>query len=311
MRTRGVAALFVVGTVAGPGSTLAPSGGPDAAPIPWGRTGHEIAARAAHVTLPAGMPGFFLDAGEQLVYLDPEPDRWRDRALVEMDQAWSYDHYTNLENVPAGALDAPDRFVYLKALYDAGLEKPERDAGFLPFRIVELYQRLVTEWRMWHAESDPERKRWIEARIIDDAGILGHYVTDASQPHHTTIHFNGWSSDAPNPVGYTEDRAFHARFESEFVDAHVSRADVDSLVPAEARSVAGAARGAVLAYIRETHAMVESLYRLDMEVGFDPGAPPHPRARAFAAERLAAGASMLAVLWRSAWEEGRGRPSPA
>ncbi len=272
--------------------------------VPWGFTGHEMAARAAHMTMPDAMPSFFLDAGDQLAYLDPEPDRWRERSLTEMDQAWSYDHYVDLENLPPGALDAPDRFTYLKALYDAGLEKPERDAGFLPFRILELYQRLVTEWRLWHAETDPERRGWIEQRIVNDAGILGHYVTDAAQPHHTTIHFNGWDADTPNPGGYTEDRTFHARFESAFVDAHVTQADVSRRVPRRAGSVAGSARREVLAFVQDTFSNVETLYRLDRDVGFDPDGPLRPAARDFAAERLGAGASMLATLWRSAWEEG-------
>lgn len=272
----------------------------------WGFTGHEMAARAAHRTLPEDMPAFFRSAGEQLVYLDPEPDRWRDAALAEMDQAWNYDHYIDLENVPEGALEAPDRFVFLKALYAAGLDKPERDVGFLPYRIVELHQRLTTEWRLWSAEGNPQRRRWIEARIINDAGILGHYVTDASQPHHTTIHFNGWSRDVPNPEGYSEDRTFHARFERDFVDAHVTQRDVDRLVASQPSLVRGNVRPAVLDYIRVTFDNLDELYRLERDVGFDPDAPLRPATRDFAAERLAAGASMLAILWRSAWEEGAG-----
>jgi hypothetical protein len=271
--------------------------------LPWGLFGHQIAARAAHSVLPSDMPAFFREAGAQLVYLDAEPDRWRNGNLTEMDQAWSYDHYIDLENIPDGALGAPDRFVFLRALYDAGLERPERDVGFLPFRIVELYQRIVTEWRMWRAETDPEKRSWIEARIINDAGLLGHYVTDGSQPHHTTIHFNGWSPGAANPEAYTEDRRFHSRFERSFVEAHVTQADVSRRVGGRPRSVAGSARAAVMDYLRASHATVDALYRLDRDVGFDPGGPLRPEARDFAADRLAAGASMLAVLWRSAWDE--------
>ena len=193
--------------------------------------------------------------------------------------------------------------MFLRALYDAGLERPERDAGFLPFRIVELYQRVVTEWRMWRAETDPERRGWIEARIINDAGLLGHYVTDGSQPHHTTIHFNGWSPGAANPGAYTEDRRFHARFERDFVEAHVTQPDVSQPVERRPGSVAGTARAAVLDYLSASHATVDALYRLDKDVGFDPDGPLHPEARDFAADRLAAGASMLAVLWHSAWDE--------
>jgi hypothetical protein len=277
-------------------------GGPSAA-RPWGASGHEMAARAAHATLPAEMPPFFRDAGDQLAYLNAEPDRWRDGSMAEMAEAWAYDHYIDLEIVPEGALEAPDRFAYLRALYQAGLARPERDAGLLPFRILELYQRLVTEWRLWGAAADPSTRRWSEARIIDDAGILGHYVTDGSQPQHTTIHFNGWSGGAANPEGYTEDRTFHARFESDFVAAHVTRADVERRVARRPASVAHSARSAILDYMRDTHAQVERLYRLDRDVGFDPSAAPRSATVDFAAERLGAGASMLAVLWVSAWEE--------
>ena len=276
-------------------------------PVPWGFVGHEFAARTAANTLPGDMPSFFRSATDRLVYLNPEPDRWRNFSQREMDQAFSYDHYIDLENVPAGALDASDRFTFLKALYDAGLEKPERDSGFLPFRIVELYQRLVAEWRLWAAEDDPTRKGWIADRILNDAGILGHYVTDASQPHHTTIHFNGWSPGALNPEGYTTDNTFHARFEGLFVEAHVTQRDVDRLARrGTPRSVAGSARTAVMSYIAESHTYVDELYRLDRDIGFDPNASTNAATRDFAAGRLSAGADMLAVLWWSAWLEASG-----
>ena len=274
------------------------------APAPWGYAGHQMAARAAVAALPPEMPAFFRAAGPQLVYLNPEPDRWRVREQREMDQAFQYDHYVDLENVPEGALDAPDRFSYLRRLYRAGLERPEREAGFLPYRIVELYQRTVNGWRMWRATRGPEQREWIEERIVNDAGIMGHFVADASQPHHTTIHFNGWDRDTPNPEGFTRDNEFHARFERHFVEAHVSYADLAGHMPAGApASVGGAVRQAVLDHIMEAHALVETLYRLDRDVGFDPERPAAPAARDFAAERLAAGASMLASLWWSAWVE--------
>ena len=274
--------------------------------VPWGLQGHEMAARAAYRSLPPSLPAFFRDAGEQLVYLNPEPDRWRDDAFAEMNEAMRYDHYIDLENVPEVARAARDRFVFLSMLYGAGqLEKPERDAGFLPFRIVEVYQRLVSEWRLWRAETDPRRRAWIEQRIVNDAGILGHYVTDGSQPHHTTIHFDGWAAGAPNPQGYTDERGFHARFEGAYVAVHVTQSHVDARM-ADPRSVAGSARRAVWSYLLETFAEVEELYRLDRDVGFDPFDSPDAEALDFTADRLAAGASMLATLWLSAWEESAG-----
>ncbi len=271
--------------------------------LPWGSDGHRMAARAATGVLPADMPGFFRDAADQLVYLDPEPDRWRERSLVEMDQAWQYDHYIDLENVPESALQARDRFTYLEALYDAGLEKPERDGGFLPFRIVELYERLVTEWRLWRTAPDATRRGWIEQRIVNDAGLLGHYVTDGSQPQHTTIHFNGWAAGTPNPEGFTTDRTFHARFETDFVRAHVTQDDVSRRVRSAPPSVAGHVRPAVIDYLRASNAEVTELYRLDRDHGFYADRPASPETVEFASERLAAGARMLAELWWSAWLE--------
>lgn len=277
-------------------------------PVRWGSDGHHMASRAAAETLPAEVPAFFRGATDQLAYLGPEPDRWRSRPLREMDQAWSYDHYIDLENVPPTALEAPDRWVYVRMLYQAGLERPEADAGFLPFRIIEMYQRLVTEWRLWRAEADPARRKWIEDRIINDAGTLGHYVADGSNPHHTTIHFNGWAEGKPNPNGYTTERDFHGRFESDFVRAHVKYQDVRSRVRGEIRSVAGAARKAAWEHVVATNAQVEAMYRLEKEVGFDPDAPTHPATRDFAAERIAAGADMLRTLWWSAWLESATAP---
>jgi len=269
----------------------------------WGAGGHEMAARAAVSALPDDMPPFFLAAEDQLAYLDPEPDRWRAANRPEMRGAWAPDHFVDLELVPPSALQAADRYGYLDELYDAGVARPAQ-TGFLPFTIVELYQRLVTEWELWRRERDTVRRSWIEARIIDDAGILGHFVTDGSQPHHTTVHFNGWAAGEPNPEGYGRDRSFHGRFETDFVRAHVTPEDVNRLMRS-AESVAGDARAAVLAYLLETHAQVETLYRLDRDIGFDPSAPAQPETVDFTARRLAAGAQMLATLWRSAWEESR------
>ena len=275
------------------------------APPPWGFVGHEMAAGVAVAALPDDMPAFFRDAGPQLVHLNPEPDRWRVWEQREMDQAFSYDHYVDLENLPDGALDAPDRFEYLAMLYDAGTGEAGARRG-VPARFGSSSSTSGSSpaGAGGGPRKAPERREWIEERIVNDAGVLGHYVTDASQPHHTTIHFNGWDLETPNPEGYTRDNQFHARFERFFVEAHVTRGDVAAHAnDGPPRSVAGSAREAVLAHIQESHAEVETLYRLDRDVGFDPEQPADPAAKDFAAVRLAAGADMLAALWWSAWLE--------
>ena len=65
----------------------------------------------------------------------------------------------------------------------------------------------------------------------------------------------------------------------------------------------GLVRETVLAHIIAAHDHVETLYRLERDIGFDPGRPPHPATVEFAASRIAAGADMLAALWWFAWLE--------
>jgi hypothetical protein len=254
------------------------------------------------------MPSFFRDAADQLGWLNPEPDRWRADSLVEMNAAFRYDHYVDLEVVPPVALKAPDRYAYLRALAQAGLEQPERDAGLLPFRIVELQQRLTTGFRLWR-EADGETRGWLEQRILNDAGILGHYVADAANPLHTSVHHNGWSAGFPNPDGFTTDRTLHWRFEGLYVRAAVSLDDVLPRVPAEPRPIEDA-RAAVLRYVHDSHEHLLTLYRLEADQPFGE-ATRSAAHHEFVAARLAFGATMLRDLWWSAWlESGRPMPSP-
>jgi hypothetical protein len=268
----------------------------------WGEAGHRITGEAAALKLPAAAPAFLRDASHQLGYLNPEPDRWRDRSERALDPALdgatSPDHFIDMEMAPpavlAAALRAPNRYAYLDTLAAGGVKGVVM--GLLPFKILELSQELREDFRLWRAAADSTRP-WIEARIVDDAGILGHYVADGSNPAHTTIQFNGWTG--PNPNGYATDRAFHARFESAYVGANIRLADVVARVDTAAR-VFPDLRIAVIAYLTETNRETEHLYRLDKAHPFDANTSA-PENKAFTVERLAAGARMLRDIWWTAW----------
>jgi hypothetical protein len=274
----------------------------NASTMPWGFHGHTIAGRAAAAGLPAELPRFFREATGQLTYLNPEPDRWRGDGFRELNEAKRYDHYVDFEIIPQAALDAQDRFRYLALLQSAGVDHPAREAGLLPWRIIELYQSLVVQWRLWHTQPDATIRGFIEQRIINDAGILGHYVMDGSNPHHTSVHHDGWRTDYPNPRGFTTERGFHSRFESRFVEANVK---LDDLLP----HIGGAprhlrdVRAEVLLHLRRSHGRLERLYELDQLEAFGP-ATRNPQHKEFAVERLAAGSNMLRDLWWSAWLDG-------
>ena len=275
----------------------------------WGPHGHALSGRVAAMKMPLSTPRFFRSAVDHLSYLNPEPDRWKDRVESDLDKALvagtSPDHYVDMEMVPAGAFSAASRYDFIVELLKSG-RKPA-DAGFLPYRILEMFQRMRVEFRLWRAEKDLRRRLWIEQRIINDAGVLGHYVSDGSNPHHTTIHHNGWVG--ANPKGYTtftRERGFHFRFEDEYVQKQIKLSDVAPLVGGTPRVIAKP-REEILAYLGRSHSKVEDLYIRDKREPFGE-TTTSPEHKKFAAERLAAGAEMLRDLWWTAWVTSAGPP---
>lgn len=280
-------------------ASVAPGPQPASRAAAWGEYGHQIAARAAVRKLPLEMPAFFRAAEDQLSYLNPEPDRWRDRVEANIDPAlnagFGPDHWVHIDEVPADLLLLESRFDYLAALEERGLD-PD-NVGTLSFTALELSQRLRSGFRRWRQETDPASRLWIEDRIINDAGILGHYITDASNPHHTSMHHNVWVGE--NPYGFQPERGFHGRFESSFVEAHVTLEDLLREMKPGA-TVFPSLRTAIIDHVTETHSHLVTLYRLDQQetYGRETRSPAHKQ---FAVERLAAGADMLRDIWWSAW----------
>jgi len=268
----------------------------------WGEVGHRISGEAAAIKMPPSTPSFFRNAVQQLAYLNPEPDRWRDRGESTLDPALSQgtapEHFIDIEMAPpavlAQALKARDRYGFIDTLTAANVKASTM--GFLPFVILEWSQKLRVDFRNWRAAPD-SLKPWIEARIIDDAGILGHYVTDGANPAHTTVHFNGWTG--PNPNGYATDNRMHARFESIFVGANVKTADLTARMDTVAR-VLPDLRAAIVAYLTESNAQVEPMYKIDKAHAFEANTTD-PENKAFAVARLTAGATMLRDIWWTAW----------
>lgn len=266
----------------------------------WGEAGHRIIGDVAAASLPVEMPRFFRDARAQLAYLNPEPDRWRDRLESNLDPAFndaqSIEHFIDLELVPGNGLNARNRYAFVDSLnaHDVKTTVP----GFLPWRMLELSQSLRIQFRLWRAEKDSATRRMIEARIINDAGILGHYVGDASNPHHTTMNHDKWVA-ADNPKGFTTVAGFHGRFESRYVESHMVAADVAGLVGPEPKVISPLREG-LWSYLRTSFSNLDRLYSLDKIEPFGPDTRSAEH-KQFTAERLAAGSAMLRDLWWTAW----------
>jgi hypothetical protein len=275
----------------------------------WGRVGHDIVGEAATYGTPSEMPRFFHDAYPQLVWLSYDPDRWR-RAGVSIDAVNPPDHYLDYEYVAHLELP-PDRFEYLDLQYRTDTLRLQgisnTSAGFLPWRIAELMQTLERQWQLWATQAMTEVERdHVERSILFISGILGHYVGDAANPHHTTMHYNGWVL-APNPEGYRNDCGTHRRFETEFVTRMVDPRDVRDLVRRPIRRDDYFA--AALELVADSHALVERLYTLDRDGAFDDTGTAE--GYDFAISRLATAASWLRDFWWSAYLNGVGQAGSA
>jgi hypothetical protein len=268
----------------------------------WGRVGHDTVNEAATYGTPSEMPRFFHDAYPQLVWLGYDPDRWR-RAGVLIEPMDPTHHYLDYEYVAHLELP-PDRFAYLDLQYRTDTLRLQgisnTAAGFLPWRIAELMQTLERQWQLWSSEQMTEVERdHVERSILFISGILGHYVGDAANPHHTTIHYNGWVL-APNPMGFANDCGVHSRFETVFVTKMVERRDVFDRVrpPIRRENYFDAALELVL----DSHSLVEQIYTLDRDGAFTGSGTPE--GYDFAVSRLATAASWLRDFWWSAYLNG-------
>ena len=170
--------------------------------------------------------------------------------------------------------------------------------GFQPWQVEEVWERLKSDLREYRkAVAAKQDTAPVELAILFDAGWLGHYVGDGSQPLHITIQYNGWTG--PNPNGYSTEHKIHSKFESIYVSANVKPADVNPLVAASKPVVIDNEWTQYLEYVHHSNSLVEKVYQLDKAHGFDGAGTPE--AKAFTDERLAAGAIELRDLIYSAW----------
>lgn len=267
----------------------------------WGEKGHQIVSEAATLGLPTDMPQFFYQAFPDLVWLGPDPDRWKGSG-ESLDAVNPPDHFLDYEYVAGLKLPA-SRYDYIDLMYTSGTLRQKGlrndEAGFLPWRIAEVAQKLQVAFREWRYTRPGSREREIVERdAIHFAGILGHYAADSSNPQHSTINYNGWVE--ANPNGYAIDCGTHSRFETNFVSHSVGVSDVAPKVtpsPVLRTDYFATALDAV----RASQALVEPLYQIDKRGGFNTMGVPPREGFEFATDRLASGASLLRDLWWSAW----------
>jgi hypothetical protein len=283
--------------------------------LAWGSSGHRMIGEAAMKALPAALPAFLrtpkaaLDVGEY----SREPDRGKGAGRAH-DSDRDPGHFLDL-NDDGTALGGPrlsalpaTRPDYEKAMQAAG--QSSWKAGYLPYSIVDRYQQLAHDFAYWRvltaAEANPAfaaHKAWFtadrrrrEGQILIAIGELSHFVGDGSQPLHVTVHFNGWG-DFPNPNGYTTAKV-HGPFESDFVQAYVTKQAVIAKM-APAKPITGPLDQHIADYLAATATQMIPFYEMEKAGGL---APADPRGTAFAAQRIAMGASELRDMIALAWQ---------
>ena len=250
----------------------------------WFGNGHRRATQQAVEHLPKELPQFFREGSATIAHCSRDADLFRLRAQPALRDAEVPEHFIDLELLDGKELP-PTRSAFIAFCREKKL--PPSRVGCAPYAIIEWTQRLTLAFA--------EHRRWpgnprIRAKCLVYAGLLAHYAQDACQPLHTTIHYDGRAK-----AGGSSPRAgIHAR-----VDAILEKAPAAPAPKAEAYDDLFAA---VAAEIKRSHALVESLYKLEKHLpAADKPLPADSPAAAMARERLGACANFTSSLYLTAW----------
>ncbi len=283
------------------------------AALAWGATGHRLIGEAGMQTLPVDLPAFLRapDAVQAVGEIAREPDRSKGSGQPH-DHDLDPGHFLDVDD--QGKVNGGPPLASLpvdREAYDLALKAVGTDAyrsGYLPYNIEDGFEQVVKDLAYWRVEtaalkSDPRaaERAWIkhdlqtrEALTLRDIGYWAHFVGDASQPLHVSVHHNGWGS-YPNPHSYTDDK-LHGPFEGAFVHDHLSLASVEAAMP-PLQTCAPIATCTV-AYLMATYAWIEPLYAM---WGAGDFTHADPKAVAFTTARVAAGAAELRDMVVAAW----------
>ena len=286
--------------------------------LAWGATGHRLIGEAGMQSLPPDLPAFLRspEAVQAVGEIAREPDRSKGSGQPH-DRDLDPGHFLDVDD--QGRVNGGPALADLpldREAYDLALRPAATDAygsGYLPYNIEDSFEQVVKDLAYWRVETaalksdrSVAERAWIAhdlqmrtALTIRDIGWWAHFIGDASQPLHVSVHHNGWGS-YPNPHGYTDEK-LHAPFEGAFVHDHLTLASVEVAMPA-LRPCAPIAT-CTIAYLTATNAEVEPLYAL---WGAGDFTRADSKAVAFTTTRVAAGAAELRDMVVAAWRASDG-----
>jgi hypothetical protein len=301
----------------------------------WDYEGHRVVNQVALASLPTNFPAFVFapEAAERIAFLSGEADRWRNVPDLTLKHCNGPDHYIDLEQLQDYGLKPealpifrydfvallatrraaePDKFPAIDPAQNA--DHTRELPGLLPWAIVENYGKLKSGFSYLKTFEQfggtPEEIANARANIVYVMGVMGHFVGDATQPLHTTIHHAGWVGD--NPKGYTTWKGFHQWIDGGYFNK-VGMPEIGVLKPRirAARRIqlgehpAGPedTMAAVIQLIEATSQLVEPLYQLDKSRGLSGKDENGMRGKEFLTKQLVVGGQMLGDLWYCAWQD--------
>lgn len=302
----------------------------------WDYEGHRLVNQLALASLPKDFPTFAVteEAQDRIAFLAGEPDRWRNTTNVELKHVNGPDHYIDLEEIALYDLKPetlpPLRYDFMAQIARARAAHPDRFptidpakdtdhtrelSGFLPWTMTEYYAKLKSEFSYLKAfetaDGTPVEIANAQANIIYTMGVMGHFYGDASQPLHTTMHFNGWVGD--NPHHYTTNHSFHAWIDGGYIlktDIEGDLSDMKKkLRPAQLVTFNGQPAAsdqifpAVVQFIVEQNKLVEPLYKMDLDKKLSGQGEAGLEGKPFIEGQLIKAGQLLGDIWYSAWQQ--------
>jgi hypothetical protein len=155
----------------------------------WGFFGHKSINRLAVFILPPEMFGFYKLHINYITEhaVDPDKRRYRDpeeapRHYIDLDR---YEVSAPIDTVPFKWEDAVEKYS----------EDTLKEYGIVPWHIQIVFARLVKAFKDKNTEL-----------ILKYSADLGHYVSDAHVPLHSTLNYNGQLTNQQGIHGFWESR---------------------------------------------------------------------------------------------------------
>jgi hypothetical protein len=143
----------------------------------WGFLGHKTVQQLAIYELPKSIRAFFYKNKEKLVYDAPRPDIRRSSDSTEATK-----HFIDLEMFGKNAVND------MPMDWDAAVKKYTKDSllkyGYVPYHVIYMQGKLTEAFKENNKDS-----------ILFYAADLGHYISDAHVPLHTTMNYDGQLTD--------------------------------------------------------------------------------------------------------------------